>query len=439
MREPSVVHCSLSIVHSLVFTSAWLEFAILMVVLAALIGQETLLTLASLLVITLPFGWVWQRLAFYRVSYQRRLNETRVFERESVTLTLYVTNRKWLPLAWLRVVDQIPMALSPREKPLAPSHLPLTGFLETRASLLWNERARWEYHIPCNKRGYYVLGPATLSSGDLFGLFERSLQFPGTDRVIVYPRVERLEDWGLPPKEPFGDARTRLPVFQDPTRIRGLRDYHPEDAPKHIHWRATARHNAIKVKQYDPTINYNWVLFLNVATYELAWQGVDSALCERAVRLTASLANFAAEKKYAFGLVANGTYPDSDQRLRILPGRDPDQLRNVLEALAAVSYFVASPIETLLRRESPGLPWGATLVVVTALVTDKLIAEILRLHEVGRRISLVSLDENWTPPPLPGIIVHRAHEPAHTSESARASERAHGHEIAETPAVLAVT
>lgn len=404
------------------FTSAWLEFAILMVVLAALLGQGTLLTLASMLVITLPFGWLWQRVAFYRVSYQRELNETRVFEGESVMLTLRVTNRKWLPLAWLRVVDQIPMALSPREKPLAPSHLPLTGLLETRASLLWNERARWEYHIPCNKRGYYVLGPATLSSGDLFGLFERSLQFPATDRVIVYPRIERLEDWGLPPKEPFGDARTRLPVFQDPTRIRGLRDYHPEDAPKHIHWRATARHNAIKVKQYDPTINYTWVLFLNVATYELAWQGVDSALCERAVRLTASLASFAAEKKYAFGLVANGTYPDSDQRLRILPGRDPDQLRNVLEALAAVSYFVASPIETLLRRESPGLPWGATLVVITALVTDKLLAEILRLHEVGRRIALVSLDENWTPPPLPGIIVHQAHDPVHAHEPADPSD-----------------
>ncbi len=381
-----------------------------MVVLAALLGQETLLTLASLLVISIPFGWVWQRIAFYRVAYQRHLNETRVFEGEHVTLTLRVVNRKYLPIPWLRVVDQIPLALSPQEKKLAPSHLPLTGFLETRASLLWNERARWEYHIPCHKRGYYALGPATLSSGDLFGLFERSLEYPHTDRLIVYPRMDPLEDWGLPPKEPFGDARTRLPVFQDPTRIRGLRDYHPEDAPKHIHWRATARHNALKVKQYDPTINYNWVFFLNLATYELAWQGVDSELAERAIRLTASLANFASEQKYAFGLVANGTYPDSDQRLRILPGRDPAQLRSVLEALAAVSYFVASPLETLLRRESPNLPWGSTLIVITPLVTENLLAEILRLHDVGRKIALVSLDENWKTESLPGIIVHHARE-----------------------------
>ncbi len=390
-----------------------------MVVLATIFGQETLLTIASLLVITLPLAWVWQRVAFVGVTYHRQLNETRVFEGEQVTLTLRVSNRKWLPLAWLRVTDQMPLAISPLEKPLSPSHLPLTGMLESRASLLWNERARWDYHIDCTKRGYYAIGPATIASGDLFGLFERGIPYPHLDRLIVYPRIDALEEWGLPPKEPFGDARTRLQVFQDPTRIRGLRDYHPEDAPKHIHWRATARHNALKVKQYDPTINYNWVLFLNVATYDKAWQGVDSERAERAIRLVASLANFAAQQKYAFGLVANGTYPDSDQRLRIMPGRDPLQLRNVLEALAAVSYFVASPIETLLRRESPNLPWGATLIVVTALVTENLLREMLRLRQVGRKLALISLDDNWTPVPLPGIIVYRAREPG---ESAPALE-----------------
>ncbi len=383
----------------------------MLVILAALLGQETLLTLASLLVITLPLAWVWQRVAFLGVTYQRVLNETRVFEGERVVLSLRVANRKWLPLAWLRVNDQMPLALTPQEKPLAPSHLPLTGILESRASLLWHERARWDYHIPCNRRGYYTLGPAQIATGDLFGLFERSLEIAQRDRLIVYPRIDAIQEWGLPAKEPFGDARARIPVFQDPTRIRGLRDYHPEDAPKHIHWRATARHNALQVKQYEPTINFNWVFFLNLATYEQAWQGVDSERAERAIRLTASLANFAAEQKYAFGLVANGTFPDSDQRLRVLPGRDPEQLRNVLEALAAVSYYIALPIENLLRRESATLAWGATLIVVTPLVTESLLAEIIRLNDVGRRMVLVSLDETWEPQLLPGILVYRAREP----------------------------
>jgi uncharacterized protein (DUF58 family) len=393
------------------FTEVWLEFAAMLLVFAAILQQPSLLLLASLLLTIVPIAWVWQRLAFWNVTYERKLDETRVFEGERVTMSLRLTNHKWLPLAWLRVTDRLPLAIPPEEKPLAPSYIPLVGFLEQRASLLWYERARWDYHIPCNHRGFYPIGPAHLKTGDLFGLFEREWSSPRVERLIVYPRIDRLEDWGLPPKDPFGEAKTRQQMFEDPTRIRGLRDYRPDDALKHIHWRATARRGALQVKVYDPTISYNWVLFLNIATYEQAWQGIDSALAERAIRLTASLANFAAEHKYAFGLIANGTYPDSDQRLKVLPGRDPNQLRNVLEALAAVSYFVASPIETLLRRESTNLPWGATLIVVTPLVTEHLLAEVLRLQEVGRRLALVSLDENWTPRELPGIVVQRAHAP----------------------------
>jgi hypothetical protein len=77
-----------------------------MVVLAALVGQESLLTLASLLVIAIPISWLWQRVAFYRVAYQRRLDQTRVFEGESVNLTLQLSNRKLLPLAWLQRTDR---------------------------------------------------------------------------------------------------------------------------------------------------------------------------------------------------------------------------------------------------------------------------------------------------------------------------------------------
>jgi uncharacterized protein (DUF58 family) len=394
------------------FTEVWLEFAAMMLVFAALLQQPSLLLLASLLLTIVPVAWVWQRVAFWNVTYERKFDETRVFEGERVTLSLRLTNSKWLPLAWIRVTDRWPLALPPEEKPLGPSHIPLVGFLEQRASLLWYERARWDYHIPCERRGFYPIGPARLKTGDLFGLFEREWSSPRVERLIVYPRIDRLEDWGLPPKEPFGEAKTRLQMFEDPMRIRGLRDYRPDDGLKHIHWRATARRGALQVKVYDPTITYNWVLFLNIATYEQAWRGVDSNLAEQAIRLAASLSNFAAEHKYAFGLIANGTWPDSDQRLKVLPGRDPNQLRNVLEALAAVSYYVTSPIETLLRRESTSLPWGATLIVVTPLVTESLLAEMVRLQEVGRRLALVSLDENWCPRELPGIIVHRARGPA---------------------------
>lgn len=392
------------------FNESWLRFAALMILLGAAVQSSSLLVLAALLLVVIPVAWAFNRVALYRVSYERKLSEQRVFVGETVNLSVRVNNRKILPLAWITIDDRFPQTLAPENKPLAPSHIPLTAFLSHRAALGGNERARWDYRIPCKQRGFYTLGPARLKAGDLFGLFEREWLSPHTDRLIVYPRVMTMEDWGLPPKDPLGETKARTPIFEDATRPRGIRDYRPDDAPKHIHWRATARRGELQVKVYDPTIAYQWVLFVNVATFEHAWQGTDPELLERVISLAASIAYFAADKKYSIGLVANGTWPESDQRLKILPSRDPNHLRHILEALAAITSFVTTPIEALLRQESAHLSWGATFVVITGIITDSLLAEMLRLRRVGRRLALISLDENrqLDESELEGIVIRQA-------------------------------
>ena len=391
------------------FNQSWIHFAILMLIVGVLLRANDLIILAALLLVIIPVAWAWHRVALWRVTYERVVNEHRVFVGETIQLSTRVNNRKILPLAWITIDDQFPAILAPNGKALAPSHIPLTGYLSQRAALGAFERARWSYQIECNQRGYYALGPARVRSGDMFGLFEREWLSPRVDKLIVYPRVLPMEDWGLPPKDPLGDVKSRVPIFDDATRPRGVRDYHPDDAPKHIHWRATARRGELQVKLYDPTIAYQWILFVNVATFAQTWQGTDPILLERVIALAASLANFGAEHKYAIGLVANGTWPDSDQRLKILPSRDPNHLRHILEALSAITSFVVTPIETLMRNETSTLPWGATLVMITGIVTDEILAEMLRLRRAGRRLALIALDETWSPrDDLNGIIVRRA-------------------------------
>ena len=391
------------------FNQTWVHFAILMILLGAILQSPPLLVLAALLIVVIPVAWAWNRVSLWRVDYDRVLSEHRVFVGETIDLSLRVSNRKILPLAWIKIDDRLPSVLKPDNKPLAPSHIPLIGFLSQHATLGGFERARWNYRVPCNQRGYYAIGPAHLHSGDLFGLFEKTWTNPRTDKLIVYPQIKPMQDWGLPPKDPLGETKTRTMLFEDATRPRGVREYRPDDAPKHIHWRATARTGELQVKQYDPTISYQWVLFLNVATFPFAWQGTDPGLLESVISLAASIANYGIEKKYSVGLVANGTWPDSDQRLKILPSRDPDHLRHILEALAAIPSFVTTPIENLLRHETSNISWGATLVVITGVVTEEILAEMLRLRRAGRRLALISLDEQWNPPDeFEGIVVRQA-------------------------------
>jgi uncharacterized protein (DUF58 family) len=134
--------------------------------------------------------------------------------------------------------------------------------------------------------------------------------------------------------------------------------------------------------------------------------GFDPELLERAVSVTASIASYSAEQKWGIGVYANGSVPGSDQPIRVPPGHSPDQLVKILEALAAVTEFATGSVELLMHRESRRLPWAATLVLVTAVVTEEMLVSLVRLKEAGRRVVLISLAEEPPPRNLRDILTY---------------------------------
>ncbi len=391
------------------FNKAWIQLAILLVAMGLLLDVPALLVLAAFLLTVVPLGWWWSRRSLDRVRYERVFGARRVFSGETVDLSLHVTNEKLLPLSWLTVDDRWSMALPLEGAVLFHSPTDQMGHFRCAFAVRWFERIRRRHRLRCTRRGFYPFGPAQLRSGDLFGLFRRTERRDELDWLIVYPQVLPLEALGFPPKQPFGETKANWRIFEDPSRAVGVRDHRPEDGFRHIHWKATARKQDLQVKVYEPTTSHNLVIFLNVATFAKQWQGTIPSLLERAISVAASIVQHAIEARYVVGLVANGSIPHSDQPIKVLPSRSPDQLSRLLEALAAVTSFASSSIEALLLSESPRLPWGATLVVVSAIVTDDLLATLVRLREVGRRVVLVSLEGASALPfeSPPGILTYR--------------------------------
>ncbi|HAL61182.1 MAG TPA: DUF58 domain-containing protein [Chloroflexi bacterium] len=393
------------------FERGWAGLALVGLLLGLLLQQPGLTLLATLILTVTPLAWLWNRYSLQRVEYTRFFGEKRAFPGEVVELTVRVTNRKPLPLAWLRIEDQFPLKVSLLEGELVSSSKPQVGYLINLLSMRWYEEVAWRYRLRCDNRGLHYFGPVRLTSGDIFGFYESRQEVPTTDRLIVYPHIIPLAKLGLPSKEPFGDVKAEQRIFEDPSRTIGVRDYRPRDAFKRIHWKATARHRRLQVKVYEPTTTPHLVVMLNVATFARHWEGVDAPLLERAVTVAASIAHYALEHRYATGFLANSSWPLSDQAIKVMPGRAPHQITHILEALAAVTPFPLMPIEGFLARESRHLFWGATLVCVTPIVTEPLLDELERLHDAGRRLCLISLDDRIERD-LKGITVHCLKEKA---------------------------
>ena len=388
------------------YNDAWIILAIILTIVGVLLDNAFLTTAAILLLAIAGVAWVWSALSFYGLHYRRRFSETRAFRGEIVQLTLEVRNQKFLPLTWLSIRDSFPAVLpvSGRELPLSPA----TN--QAEFSTFWMpgpfQRVTRRFDIECTSRGFYRYGPTRLASGDGFGFFGRSITLDDEERLIIYPTLYSVMDLRLPTKNPFGETRAQGRLFEDPLRTVGIREWQEFDMPRRIHWKATARHQTLLSRVYEPSEEQQVQLFLNVATLERHWHGYLPELQERTISVAGSLAALATEERLPVGLIANGALPGGDQPIRLPPGRRPDQLVRILELLAAVTPFATGPIEQVLQQEASRMPWGATLVLVTAIAHDELLAAMLDLRAAGRQLVLFTLAEEPPSQLLDNITVY---------------------------------
>ncbi len=375
------------------FSDSWIWLVILLTAIGLIINNAFLTAASALILVVLALSWLWSYLSFHGLTYQRSFSENRAFRGETIEMRLTVGNQKLIPLTWLNVVDQFPGVLPISDKNLVTD--PGTNRAEMRTFWMPGpfQRIHRRFDIECTERGYYRYGPARLHAGDAFGFFGRRGNLNHQDELIVYPTLYPVAELRLPARNPFGESRSNGKLFEDPLRTVGIREWQQSDSLRRVHWKASARQQELLSRVYEPSEEQQVLLFLNVATLERHWHGHIPELQERTISVAGSLAALATEERLPIGLIANGVIPGSDQPLRLLPGRSPGQLVRILELLAVVTPFASRPIEEMLLSEAARAPWGATLVIVTAITHESLLATIMDLAAAGRRCVLFTLAE----------------------------------------------
>jgi len=375
------------------FSDAWIVLGLVLSVIGVAANNPFFTATGVALWVVAGLGWLWNQFSLAGLRYERTLSEVRAFQGETIDLTLEVRNQKLLPLTWLRIRDTFPSELPVANKDLIVN--PATNIAEFHSFWMPGafQRVRRTFQVECTTRGFHNFGPTTLSTGDGFGFFDSQAQWSESQRLIIYPRIYSVTELQLPSKSPFGEVRAHHSLFEDPLRTVGIREWQSSDSLRRIHWKATARHQQMLSRIYEPSEEQQIQIFLNVTTMQRHWHGYIPELQERAISVAGSLAAIAIAERRATGIIANGALPGGDQPIRLLPGRNPNQLLHILELLAAVTPFATHPIETLLLEEAPHMPWGATLVVVSAIAHADLLAVLLELAAVGRRIVLFTLAE----------------------------------------------
>jgi uncharacterized protein (DUF58 family) len=336
----------------------------------------------TLALLVLSFLWAWLNLRGLRVS--REASAQRAQVGDIVAERLVIQNRWPFPRLWIELHDHSDL----------PQH---GGGLVTY--LPGHARRRWSSRTACTLRGRYTLGPATLASGDPFGIFRLERPFVATNELLVYPRTVPLPNFSVPPAELHGGPAVRSRSAQVTPSIASVREYMPGDPFNRIHWRTTARTGQLMVREFelDPTAEVYVVVDMQQKVHWTSDAGplvrqageLRSAESteEYAVQAAASVARQLLGGNRAVGLIAWG------QHRELLPAeREDRQVVKILEALAVLRAHGKRPLAEVLLAESLRFGRNCTLVVVTPALDDAWVASLQEVRYRGARAVAVLID-----------------------------------------------
>lgn len=286
-----------------------------------------------------------------------------------VTYTLRNTSRIRKP--WLEIHN--------------PTSLP-AGLPGRAMSLAGHTERSWLIRAPLTRRGHFRIEPLQIRTGDPFGFFESSASVGSGVNVTVYPRLEPIPLWRLPSSNLDGTQAMRERTLQATPLVSTVRPWAPGDAFNRIHWKSTARHQEIQVKEFDLEQTADAWLILDLERGIQRGSGDESTI-EVGVRVAAAVADKALVENRAVGMTVN-----AHRLAQLQPDRGGRQHLKVMQLLAAVEGDGSTPLIEGLVSSLPRIRRGMTTVVVTASMERSWVKPLAAMQTRGIACVVISLD-----------------------------------------------
>ena len=384
---------------------------LVVMIVGAATGSALVVGISALAFVVTVTARLWAALSLRELEYAFSSDTTHAMIGDEITVEMRIENRKPLPLPWLRISEFIPEGLEVvgREDEYI-DYMNGTPVNET-LSLGRYERLRRKHTLRALNRGHYHFGPSDLSSGDLFGLYVRKLVLERHKwSLIVYPDMVDLHELDLKAARPIGDTRSPIPLWRDPTRPAGIREYRPGDPVKSIDWKSTARRGELFVRVFDPSVSMQAVVLTEGTITDRPWEGFRLDVLEAVASCSASVARRAIDLGFRTGLIVNSTLSLGGRNV-IHPASGDGQLATILESLAMMRPVTMAPLQELASTDGrDALPAGATVILVAGLLRERAVAHVLDLARHGHPVITLWVGRD-APPKVPGlnILDYRSH------------------------------
>ena len=354
-----------------------------------------------------------------------------------VNVICRIRNRWPLPILWLFCQETL------------PEKMPVEGTWRRLVFIPPGRAFHLHYSLTITRRGCHAIGPMVLESGDVFGLFKHSRLDRRRDFVTALPRYSVIEEVTLGRRRKLGDFVAERSLFDDPTSIRGIREYQRGDPLKRIHWKASARAGELRTKVCDPVTEAGATIVLDF--HRASWAQARSPRPdlppeEIGIEIALSIARYLFDGGWKLGFFSNGRDPlglpgvsmaqalstdslaealeaarrgtpdDRLEPLAIRAARHREQFDLIRENLGRLALSGGLSLGELLPLELAHINREQVLVIVTPALDDVLLTAILSARRLGYRVMFFAVcnfaahDRAWEALAPAGVEVFRMDE-----------------------------
>jgi uncharacterized protein (DUF58 family) len=230
---------------------------------------------------------------------------------------IHIRNRTTQAKGLLMVQDRVPQGLGEQAEVVIEAIAP-------HQESAPQSQYTWQYSLHPERRGLYQWQTVTLRTGAPLGLFWSRRVQKVQARVLIYPRVlplsrcPLLEEIGPSTHQQFQQVPLSRTGSEGSTR--SLRPYRTGDPMRMVHWRSSARFNALRVRELE--VIGGGRTFVIALDTQSNWH---PDAFEQAVMAAASLVIYTTQKQYAPQLWTSqwGLVQGTQQILEVLAQIEP--------------------------------------------------------------------------------------------------------------------
>jgi len=328
-------------------------------------------------------GWLWTQWVARGLKLSRNARVTRANVGDFFEEHFEATNASRVLAPWIEVFNQ--------------SRIPYASGSRLLTLIRGRQKRTYLARTWLTRRGAFALGSTCVSTGDPFGLFRASREFPASQTLIVLPMLFEIESFALPRGLLPGGQVIRRKSPDITPHAAGVREYAPGDAMKRIHWATSIRRGQLMVKEFEQDPQAEVWLYLDsqkIVHHEKPQRDEQKFIesnffarrpefrlppssLEYAVSIAASLAHYFIAQRRAVG------YASAGQTFTVHHAeRSERQEGRILETLAFVEADGDLSIAALVAAQASQLPQGSTAILITPTVQPEL---LLAVDDLKRR------------------------------------------------------